>query len=67
MGEIRNVYKILVKIPEHKSAWESLTQTVRILTFSLKKHSMSMWTGFIWLRRGTGLGFIKSQEFFWDS
>jgi hypothetical protein len=59
MGEIRNVYKILVGKPEgkrplgrHKSRWSI------ILKWILEKLGGNVWTGFNWHRIASGGGFL---------
>jgi hypothetical protein len=54
MGKMRNVETILVVKPEEDLGIGGRTILKRIL----KKYSGRVWTGFIWLRIGTGGGLL---------
>jgi hypothetical protein len=50
MGEMRNVYKILVGKPEGTDHSEDLGINVEEGTITLQWIPGKVWTGFIWLR-----------------
>jgi hypothetical protein len=54
MGELKNVYKILVGKPEGRHSIDEMT----ILKWILRKKDLRMWIGFIWLRICTRGGFL---------
>jgi hypothetical protein len=57
MGEMRNVYEILVEEPEGRFHLKDLLVDERlILEWTLGKQDENLWTGFIWLRIGTNVG-----------
>jgi hypothetical protein len=59
MGEMRNVYKILVGKPEGKSHSEELSVDRKItLECILGKQGEKVWTGFIWHRIGINGGLL---------
>jgi hypothetical protein len=56
MGEMRNTYRILVGMPEGmRSCVRPRLRYEDIIKMDLKER-VWMWTGFIWLRIGTGGG-----------
>jgi hypothetical protein len=64
MGEMRNAYKILVRKPEAKRALgEDLDLDGSIiLKWILGKYGWRVWTGFIWLRIGTGGRLLSTRQ-----
>jgi hypothetical protein len=59
IGDVRNVYKILVGKSEGRDHSEDLGIGGRIiLKWILEKYCGRVWTGFIWLRIGTGDGLL---------
>jgi hypothetical protein len=59
MGQMRNAYKILVGKPEGKYHAEDLRVDRRIiLEWILGEKYGKLWIEFIWLRTGTGGGFL---------
>jgi hypothetical protein len=59
MGEKRNEYRILVGEPEEKNHWED--QDVggwTILRRILERENGLVWSGSVWLRRGTSGGLL---------
>jgi hypothetical protein len=55
MGEMRNVYKILVEKLKGRDHPEDIDVDGKItLEWILRKGNGKMWTGFIWFRIGTG-------------
>jgi hypothetical protein len=58
MGEIRNVYKILVGKPEPDYLGDLGIDGKRVLEWILGKWGGKVWTGFIWYRIGTSGGLL---------
>jgi hypothetical protein len=59
MGEMRNVYKILVERPEVRDHSEDLgVDEIIIFEWMLDKYVGKMWIGFMWLRIGTSDGLL---------
>jgi hypothetical protein len=55
MGEKRNVYRLLMGIPEGKRPLgRPRRRWVIILEWILERWDGVMWTGLVWLRIGTG-------------
>jgi hypothetical protein len=50
MGAMKNLYKILVKKPNERDYLGEQGTDGRLI---FKKQGARMWTGFIWLRRGS--------------
>jgi hypothetical protein len=50
---MRNAYKMLVRKSEEKRPLRRI-----ILKYILKKQSLKMWAGFIWLRKGPSSGLL---------
>jgi hypothetical protein len=51
VGEMRNVYKVLVrKLEGHFHLEDILVGREIILKLILRKEAVTMWSGFIWLR-----------------
>jgi hypothetical protein len=59
MGEMRSTYKTLIGKPE---GWRQLGRPRRLwednINMDVKKTGWRLWTGFMWLRTGTGGGFL---------
>ena len=59
MEDRRGEYKVLIGKPEGKRSLEDLSiDGCTILNWILKKWDGEAWTGSIWLRIGTGGGFL---------
>jgi hypothetical protein len=54
MGEKKNAYRLLVGKPEGKSPLGRPRHRGIILGLILERWDGVMWTGFVWLRIGTG-------------
>jgi hypothetical protein len=62
MGEMRNVYNILVGKPKGKDYSEYLGIDGRkILESILERQGESVWSGCIWLRAGTNSGLLLTE------
>jgi hypothetical protein len=59
MGERRGVYRVLVGKPEGKRALGRSSVDGRlILRWIFRKWDVGVWTGWSWLKIGTGGGFL---------
>jgi hypothetical protein len=59
MGEMRGVYRVLVRKPEGKRQLEDPGVDGRIiLRWIFRKSDVGTWIGLIWLRIGTGGGHL---------
>jgi hypothetical protein len=56
LGEERKVYKVLVGKPKGKTTWKTKDQMGS--EWILGRLAWGMWTGFDWLRTGTGGGLL---------
>jgi len=59
MGERRGVYRDFVGKPKGKSLGDPGVDRRMILTWSLRKWDVGVWTGSSWLRIGTGGGHLR--------
>ena len=58
-GEGRDVYRVLVGKPEGKDHWgDPELDGIIILRWIFRKWEGIVWTGWIWLRMGTGRGHL---------
>jgi hypothetical protein len=58
MGEMRNEYKILIGKPEESNHSEDLDVDGTILKLISGIYGWRVWIRFMWLRIGTGGGFL---------
>jgi len=58
MGQIRNLYVVLVGESKERDHSEDLGIDGRILKYILKKEDWRAWTSFIWLRIGLRVGLL---------
>jgi len=58
MGQIRNLYMVLVRKSKERDHSEDLGIDGRILKWILKKWDWRAWTSFIWLRIGIRVGLL---------
>ena len=58
MGQIRNLYMVLVGKSKERDHSEDLGIDGRILKWILKKQNWRAWTSFIWLRTGIHVGLL---------
>ena len=61
MGERRGVYSVLAGIPEGKRPLGRPRHRSEDNFESFRKWDVGVWTGFIWLRIGTGGGHLRMR------